>query len=236
MNKEASLSSLDFDGKYGLNYQSSIRESIPGYETFLEIAASTLKFKSKEARRCLVIGPGAGQELSMFLNALPEAHFSLIEPSAQMRSFCTAELKRIHATQRCLWIPSTLAKAEGLMPASFDAVIALNLMHLFPPKEQARVFDQISSLLAPKGSMLLSSYSENQGSMDNELIISIARERLRIRGVGEEQINAIFSARNKSVFSFNPINMPNYEPRKNLSAPIQLMQVGLIRMWLWTHN
>ncbi|KZR67683.1 hypothetical protein PMIT1327_00189 [Prochlorococcus marinus str. MIT 1327] len=106
-------------------------------------------------------------------------------------------------------------------------------MHLFPPAEQIEAFDQLGSLVAPGGAMLRSSYSEDQNKLSNDLIVSIATERLRIRGLNEEQIKMILSARNQSVFSFNPINLPSNPKIKDLGVPLQIMQVGLIRMWLW---
>ena len=234
MNQQTSISSLDFDGDYGLQYRSSIRGSIAGYETFLELAASSVKSQCQKASHCLVIGPGAGEELTLLLQVLPKAQFTLVEPSEQMRSFCMKELEKINATARCSWIPSSLTKArQGLTAKSFDAVIALNLMHLFPPAEQIEAFDQLGSLVAPGGAMLRSSYSEDQNKLSNDLIVSIATERLRIRGLNEEQIKMILSARNQSVFSFDPINLPSNPKSKDLGVPLQIMQVGLIRMWLW---
>ncbi len=234
MNQKVNSSSLDFDGEYGIRYRSSVRGSIPGYETFLEFAASTLKSQCPEAQDCLVIGPGAGEELTLFLGVLTNARFTLVEPSAQMRSFCMAELQKINATERCNWIANTLAIAmKELKAESFDAVIALNLMHLFPPAKQAEAFDQLSTLVAPGGTMLLSSYSENLNPLSNNLIVSIAIERLRIQGITEEQIKMIFSSRNQSVFSFDPSRLQSNSKAKDMGAPLQLMQVGLIRMWLW---
>ncbi|KZR76784.1 hypothetical protein PMIT1320_00695 [Prochlorococcus marinus str. MIT 1320] len=75
-------------------------------------------------------------------------------------------------------------------------------MHLFPPAEQIEAFDQLSSLVAPGGAMLLSSYSEDQNKLSNDLIVSIATERLRIRGLNEEQIKMVLSARNQSISIF----------------------------------
>ncbi|WP_063414556.1 class I SAM-dependent methyltransferase [Prochlorococcus marinus] len=170
----------------------------------MKLAASSVKSQYQKARHCLVIGPGAGEELKLLLQVLPKAQFTLVEPSEQMRSFCMKELEKINATARCSWIPSSLTKARGrgVTAKSFDAVIALNLMHLFPPAEQIEAFDQLSSLVAPGGAMLLSSYSEDQNKLSNDLIVSIATERLRIRGLNEEQIKMVLSARNQSISIF----------------------------------
>ncbi|MEY3930705.1 MAG: hypothetical protein RLZZ516_2415, partial [Cyanobacteriota bacterium] len=45
----------------------------------------------------LVVGPGSGTELPGLLGAMPEASFTLVEPSEQMRGQCQGLIERIGA-------------------------------------------------------------------------------------------------------------------------------------------
>jgi len=95
------MTSLDFEGEYGRTYARTIRHSIPAYDALLDIAAATLAANAASATTALVVGPGLGEELPGMLSALPEARFTLLEPSEQMARGCAAVIAREDAGDRC---------------------------------------------------------------------------------------------------------------------------------------
>jgi tRNA (cmo5U34)-methyltransferase len=74
------MAGLDFDGDYGRQYAATIRQSVPGYDTLLELGAAALAAACPNASSALVVGPGPGEELEGLLQAMPLAQLTVVEP------------------------------------------------------------------------------------------------------------------------------------------------------------
>lgn len=223
---------LDFDGDYGRTYRRSIRGSVPAYEALIEIAAAALQQAVPQARSVLVVGPGLGEELVAALAALPEARFTLLEPSRQMREVCAAQIAEVGASQRCTLLESALEPGSTLAGAPFDAVVSHNVLHLLPPEGQRELLLTLAGLVAPGGALLLSSYSEVPAGAAFDTLLAIACTRLRQLGLSEELIAQVMASRNSRVFSLDPPRLEAALAEAGLEPPLLLLQALFSRLWL----
>ena len=104
---------LDFGGDYSLTFRQTTRNSVPGYDALIEIAAAALAQAVPQAPSVLVVGPGLGEELVPLLTALPQARFTLLEPSAHMRESCTREIDAAGAWSRPFCCSNHCAAVSG---------------------------------------------------------------------------------------------------------------------------
>ena len=225
------MSGLDFDGDYGRQYRQRIRLSIPAYDAVLEIGAAALAANTPAARHVLVVGPGAGEEMPGLLQAMPMAHFSLLEPSEQMADFCRQLIASLHAESRCSVQQQSLAD-RGLEPAGFDAVVCHHVLHLFPPEQQQRELDRLLSQLAPGGCLLLSSYSEPSGHDFDSQLLEIVKARLRMLGMDEATLELFLSGRNKLVFSLAEALIQQQAQACGCAPPQLLLRAMFNGLWL----
>ncbi len=219
---------LDFDGDYGRTYNERIRQLIPAYDANFELAAATAAALHPQAQRVLVVGVGTGTELPGLLAALPEATFTLVEPSEQMRGFCNDLLARIDTTERVVWGQDHLdAGADG----RFEVVISHNVLHVLAPAEQEQLLRQMAARVAPGGCLLLSSYSESSPP-SLELGMAIGRVRFAALGMDAATIEAVMASRNSKVFSMEAERLTRELTQAGLEPPIQLLQALFNHLWL----
>ncbi|QCH14831.1 class I SAM-dependent methyltransferase [Synechococcus sp. CB0101] len=219
---------LDFDGDYGRTYDARIATLIPAYEAIFELAAAATAALQPLAQQALVVGAGTGTELPGLLAAMPQALFTLVEPSAQMRGFCQALIERVGASDRVTWGPDDL---DALGPTCFDAVISHNVLHVLTPDAQERLLQQMAERVAPGGCLLLSSYSETEPP-ELELGLQIGVARFKALGMDPATIEAVMAARNSKVFSVNHQRLEAQLLQAGLEPPIQLVQALFNRLWL----
>lgn len=219
---------LDFDGDYGRTYNARIRRLIPAYDAIFELAAAAAAALQPQARRALVVGAGSGMELPGLLQALPQAQFTLIEPSQQMRGLCNARIAEIGATERVEWGPDHL-QAGGA--GDFEVVISHNVLHVLPPPEQEQLLQRMAEQVAPGGCLLLSSYCESNPP-GFELGLAIGRARFEALGMDAATIEAVMDSRNTKVFSMDEERLERELTLAGLEAPIPLLQALFQRLWL----
>ena len=225
------MTPLDFEGDYGRNYNARIRQMIPGYDAIQEIGAAALAARLPQAQRALVVGVGSGLELPGLLEALPQAQFTLVEPSTQMRQFCDGLIADIGANGRVQWGPPQLPPAGPLGGSGFDAVICHNVLHVLEPAAQRPLLDQLGTQVSPGGALLLSSYSEPEGE-PMEPWLQLAAARFRALGMDGPAVEAVMASRNTAVFSLDPLLLERRLLAGGLEAPTQLMQAACFRLWI----
>lgn len=219
---------LDFDGDYGRTYNARIRRLIPAYDAIFELAAATAAALQPQAQRVLVVGAGTGTELPALLEALPQATFTLVEPSEQMRGFCSDLLAGIGATARVAWGPDHLDAAAH---RAFEVVISHNVLHVLAPAAQEQLLRQMAAHVAPGGCLLLSSYSES-GPPGLDLGLAIGRTRFAALGMDSATIEAVMASRNSKVFSMDAERLEQQLTKAGLEPPIQLLQALFNHLWL----
>ena len=223
---------MDFEGTYGLDYAAIIRRSIPAYEALLEIGAAALAATVPEAATALVVGPGRGEELPGLLEALPRAGFTLVEPSAAMATACGQLLTLAGAGGRCRLVTQRLQDWDAGQADRFDAVIALNVLHLLPSEEQAGLLQQLADRVAPGGSLLLSGYSEDPDAAGFAVLLSVAQERLKRLGCDTATVERVLASRGTSVFGVQEHQLTHGLIAAGLETPRCLLQALAIRLWL----
>jgi tRNA (cmo5U34)-methyltransferase len=234
------MSSLDFDGDYGRTYARTIRNSIPAYDALLEIAAAALAAhataalatESAAASSALVVGPGLGEELPGMLAALPEATFTLLEPSEQMARGCAAVIDREGAGDRCRLLGVRLEEAGFLEGEPFDMVVCHHVLHLMRPEQQRQALGQLCARVKAGGLLLLSSYSEPAEADTCARMLAIGQSRLRQLGMAEETLRQFMAARNTLVFSLDQALLAEELAAAGLEPPLPLLQALGSRMWL----
>lgn len=222
---------LDFDGDYGRTYNERIRHLIPAYDAIFELAAAAAATEQPHARRALVVGAGTGTELPSLLQAMPMAQFTLVEPSEQMRGFCTDLIARVGATDRVLWGPNNLDDLEDPSGEGFNLVISHNVLHVLAPANQDQLLGQMAERVAPGGCLLLSSYCETEPP-GVELAMHIGLARFALLGMDQSTIDAVAASRNNKVFSMDADRLEQQLTQAGLEPPIQLLQALFNRLWL----
>ena len=222
---------LDFDGDYGRTYNERIRHLIPAYDAIFELAAAAAAVEQPHARRALVVGAGTGTELPSLLKAMPMAQFTLVEPSEQMRGFCTDLIARVGATDRVLWGPNNLDDLDEPSGEGFNLVISHNVLHVLAPANQDQLLGQMAARVAPGGCLLLSSYCETEPP-GVELAMQIGLARFALLGMDQSTIDAVAASRNSKVFSMDADRLGQQLTQAGLEPPIQLLQALFNRLWL----
>ncbi|MEB3275739.1 MAG: class I SAM-dependent methyltransferase [Cyanobacteriota bacterium] len=222
---------IDFDGDYGRSYDATIRTLIPAYEAIMEIAAASLRALVPEASTVLVVGAGSGSELPPMLAALPQAHFSLVEPSGQMRSFCQRVIAAAQAVDRVQWGPERLEPDQSWGHEAFDVVVSHNVLHLMPPSEQQDLLMLMLACIRPGGLLLLSSYSEPDDPQLLQRVQAIATARFAAAGLTAERIAAVLASRNNGVFSLDQDALDQALERSGMEPTTLLAQALLNRLW-----
>jgi len=223
---------MDFDGPYGQDYAAIIRRSLPAYDALLEIAGAALAAMAADATEVLVVGPGRGEELTGLLRALPEARFTLVEPSAAMVEVCGAVLSAAGATHRCRVLGCRLEDCDDLRPETFQAVVALNVLHLVSPPDQDPLLRQLAAAVAPGGTLLISAYSDDPDPTTDALLLQVARSRLLQLGTDPLIVERLLASRGASVFAVATPRLERVLTAAGLDAPRCLLQALATRLWL----
>ncbi len=226
------MAGLDFDGDYGRQYAATIRQSVPGYDTLLELGAAALAASCANARRALVVGQGPGEELAGLLQAMPQAQLTLVEPSEQMLASCYQRLEALGASERANCFAVPLEQCAALTGQRFDAVICHHVLHLLSPAEQGKLLGLLAAGVAPGGQLLLSSYSEDAQPEALGRVLAIASTRWLQQGVPADRVELILASRNSRVFSLDGNRLASALAAAGLDPPLQLFQALFSRLWI----
>jgi hypothetical protein len=79
---------------------------------------------------------------------------------------------------------------------------------------------------------VLSAYSEPENASDFEVLLTIARTRLRQRGLPDTMIEQVMASRNTMVFSLNQSLLEAGLTAVGMEPPLLLQQSLCSRLWL----
>jgi len=147
------------------SYDDHIRKLIPGYELVHQQIEAILSTELPETAHILVVGCGTGYELSYLLQQHPNWTFTAIDPSAAMLEQARKQLASIGAEQRVQFIQCTTQELD--QQNSFDAALAILVVHFIPEPQKSDFFQAIYQSLKAGGIGL--TYDLMQPEDENEL-------------------------------------------------------------------
>ncbi|WP_180053554.1 class I SAM-dependent methyltransferase [Acinetobacter sp. YH12236] len=147
------------------SYDDHIRKLIPGYELVHQQIEAILSTELPENAHILIVGCGTGYELSYLLQQHPNWTFTAIDPSAAMLEQARKQLASIGAEQRVQFIQCTTQELD--QQNSFDAALAILVVHFIPEPQKSDFFQAIYQSLKAGGIGL--TYDLMQPEDENEL-------------------------------------------------------------------
>lgn len=147
------------------SYDDHIRKLIPGYELVHQQIEAILSTELPENAHILIVGCGTGYELSYLLQQHPNWTFTAIDPSAAMLEQARKQLASIGAEKRVQFIQCTTQELD--QQNSFDAALAILVVHFIPEPQKSDFFQAIYQSLKAGGIGL--TYDLMQPEDENEL-------------------------------------------------------------------
>jgi len=145
---------FDFDGDYGANYDTFIRQVIPGYEAMHALSGAMLEPACGPRGRVLVVGCGTGSEIRILGKIHPGWTFTGLDPSEAMITSTRAALGTNGMGERVTLVKGTISDLPKA--PSFDAATCMLVSHFIrDEKEKTKLFHEIGSRLAPGGRLVV---------------------------------------------------------------------------------
>ena len=151
-----------------------------------------------------------------------------------MLAFCKKTIDGVDGMHRCQLQQNGLMEAckTSLKGAIFDLVICHNVLHLFNGDEQTKMLHQLAALTGIGGTLLLSAFSEPEKVSVTESFLALGGQRLKDRGLTEEQVSTLFASRNQVVFSVDEARVRTALGAADMAPPLQLYQALFAKLWL----
>ncbi len=120
---------FDFDAEYGAQYDTLIRQVVPGYDD-LHLSVLAVFSTLPEAAEVLVVGIGSGAELVTLGRGGRGWRITGVEPSEQMIAIATERVRRAAVNGR---VRIHHGYVDGLPPEpAFDAATLVCVLHFLP--------------------------------------------------------------------------------------------------------
>ena len=226
----ATVGLIDFEGDYGADYDRLIRIVIAGYGLMHELGVAAARASCPQAQELLIVGPAWGEELPLWNQAYPAAHFTLVEPSIAMANRCHQRLEALGLGERSRLLPCRLEQSQ-LKAHSFDLVVAQLVLHLLPAGPQGDLAEQLARLVRPGGLLLFSGSGSHGDLRLDALLLATWRERLRLQGVDAALIDRFAAARGREVFAIDPLALAPRLLAAGCSEPWPLFQAAHVGLW-----
>lgn len=177
---------FDFESEYGATYQQRIRRIVPGYDDLATMMLGELIGLTPASAHLLVIGSGAGEEISVMGNARPRWRFTGVDPSAQMIGLATTRIEQLGLTDRVTLHHGT---AEELPPEpAFDAATLALVMHFVTGEEKKlALLQQVARRLRPGAPLVLVDSHGDTGSSEFAAEFEAWMRYLTLRGMSGEE-------------------------------------------------
>ena len=187
------VKSYQFDKNRSDCYDNDIRRSILGYEALHSLTARLAKTLKPNMRKVLLIGAGTGQELESFSNASEDCHFTIVEPSAEMRYRCIIRINELSLQSRVTGIYPTLDEVpENHL---FDCVTLLLVLHFVPDNgEKKNLVEKIFRHMEQNSFLFIADLCLESSEADHYLL-DTWRNSMLIEGTTTEEVEDFFSNR-----------------------------------------
>ena len=196
---------FNFDGDYGKEYRTFIRNMIPGYDHFLEMTGDILS--ATDVKTALVIGPGHGEELVTIAKALPDIIITAYESSKEMAKACQQLMEAHNLTHQVTIYNEAFQAESDCGDTQYDAVTMFNVLHFLQTEEQGSMLRSAASRLAPSGVLLVSGMSVPSDYSDQHPLTDITMKRWERLGIDSDQAETIRNGVGKAMFNIVPEKM-----------------------------
>ena len=147
---------FDFDRKKAVtadDYDETIQQLIPGYDTIFSMALALLKQQLSDAANLLIVGAGSGTELSLFGRSSLRWQMTGVDPSAKMLRLAESKIEALGLGDRATLINGYVNDLP--LTPSFDAATSILVMHFLPDDGSKLAFLQAIESRLKQGAILL---------------------------------------------------------------------------------
>ncbi|MEL6929818.1 MAG: class I SAM-dependent methyltransferase [Cyanobacteria bacterium J06600_6] len=145
---------IEFDRERANQYDSDIRQAIPGYEALHAMTHSLLQNSLNKSARLLVVGSGTGMELVSYSQQNSGWSLTGVDPALEMMEIARSELKSRSLQDRVTLhdgYVDSLPKTEPM-----DAATLLLVMHFLDDNgSKLKLLEDIAQRLKPGAKLIL---------------------------------------------------------------------------------
>ena len=207
----------------------ALRFTDPGFDRAVLVQMGEmgwLGLRLPEAQGGAALGLGEACALAEELGA------ALVPEPLVAAMLSAAVLSAAGAAHRCRVLGCRLEDCDDLRPETFQAVVALNVLHLVSPPDQDLLLGQLAAAVAPGGTLLISAYSDDPDPTTDALLLQVARSRLLQLGTDPLIVERLLASRGASVFAVAMPRLDRVLSAAGLDAPRCLLQALATRLWL----
>lgn len=132
------------------DYDVNVRQTIPFYEEFHRQTIERIRLIHAQPRLWLDTGCGTGYLVRCALEAFPNTHFVLADPSAGMLSKARKQLQGFQQRVTFIELP-TGTELNTALPNKPEVVTAIMCHHYRSPEKKKDITTSLYNLLAPAG-------------------------------------------------------------------------------------
>lgn len=177
-------------GEVAVDYDSSRRRLVPGFDGFYGAAVAALPFRDDEAARVLDLGAGTGLLSAMVAERYPGAEVTLVDVSEEMLEVARRRFASEPGRMRFLVADYAATPLSETVTGEYEAVVSALSIHHLRDVDKETLFYEVHRMLVPGGVFV----NADQTLGDTPKVEKDHRrwwlERTRESGAGEEEISA----------------------------------------------
>jgi tRNA (cmo5U34)-methyltransferase len=145
---------FDFEADYGANYDTFIRQVIPGYDSLHALAGAMLEPACPANSRILVIGCGSGTEIICLGRLYPHWRFVGVDSSPAMIRQCSERLHSLEMAHRATLVTGTMDDLDT--NTVYDGATCILVSHFIAgERNKTNLFASISQRIKPDGRLVV---------------------------------------------------------------------------------
>jgi tRNA (cmo5U34)-methyltransferase len=170
----------------GDTYDEVRRHMVPCFDDFYGMAAELAALRLGKAPRILDLGAGTGMLSSVLARLVPDAHFVLVDGSAELLE--QAEDRLRDRSRSCVVVAQDMR--DPIPDGPYDAVVSALAIHHLTDPEKRDLYKRIHDVMQPGGVFVnaeqVAGTSDQVGSLNHALWL----ERARRAGATDEELEA----------------------------------------------
>jgi len=170
----------------GDTYDEVRRHMVPCFDDFYGMAAELAALRLGTAPRILDLGAGTGLLSSVLARLVPDAHFVLVDGSAELLGQAEERLRGGAAS--CTVIAQDMR--DPIPAGTYDAVVSALAIHHLTDPEKRDLFKRIHHVLEPSGVFVNAEQVAGNSDQVSSLNHTLWLERARRAGATDEELEA----------------------------------------------